>query len=295
MNPTRIAALVAVLASFALADCGGGSTGVANATGQQAYLRVLYGLPGNGPLDIYFQSTGTAAPSVPIVASEAYAVSSDYLTEPAAAGTLLVQNAGGGSPGSGAAQLTSCPLPQLANNGKYSIVIARANSVVNCIIFQDFDYTGAPQYRFHDASPNAGASMGYGVINAANAPVGTAYTIQGIATLGNAAAGGGTVTTFTQATPVNVLAGAGANNVTFAKGPGTAGLGGTEASTGTISASRIFGPNSTAQNNTSGSLNVSGTAGTSVFAVDCTAAAVASLAGVSCVNGTALIGQTDSK
>ena len=292
--PRIIALLVAPAAALSLAACGGGSTaGIANASGNTANVRFVNGTPGQGAFDVYFQSSGSAAPTTPLVSNVAYAVASDYLTQPAVAATILVQVAGGPAPG-GAAQRASCPIPQLASNGKYSIVIVSAQSTLNCQLFQDFDYASAPQYRVHDASPNAGAiaagGLGYGVIAASNAPPGTPFSVQGTAAPGNlAATPGGSAQSYTQVQPNALTASAG--SVTFAVGAATSG---TPPSIATIDSKYVFAPNGTTQPNTSGVLNVAGTAGTSIFALDCTPGAIAAVPHAACsAGGTTLVGYTD--
>ena len=290
MNITRIVALLAAPAAISLAACGGGSTAtIANVSGNTANVRFVNGTPGQGAFDIYVQATGSAAPTTPIVQNIAYAVASDYITQPAVAATILVQAAGGPAPGGGA-QRASCPIPQLASNGKYSIVIANASGTLNCALFQDFDYTAAPQYRVHDASPNGGAALGFGVIASSNAPAGTPFTVQGSAPLGNfAASGAGAAQSYTQAQP-NALA-ASPTSVTFAVGAATSG---TTPAIATIDSKYLFAPNGTTQPNASGALNVTGTAGSSIFALDCTAAAIAAVPHATCsASGTTLVGYTD--
>lgn len=291
MNLVRIAALVAVPAALSLAACGGGSTAtIANVSGNTANLRVVNGSPSAGAVDLYFQTTGSAAPSQPIVKNLSYAVASDYTTQAAAAASLIVQNANGPAPSTGTGQLSSCPLPQLASNGKYSIVIVTANGAVNCELFQDFDYSTSPQYRVHDAARNSAlaSNAGFGVIPAASAPAGTTYTVQMTGAQGSlAASGSGPATSYTAAQPNSIAAFSG--SVTFATGAGTSG---TDTSLATLDSRYVFSPNGTTQPNTSGALNFTGTAGTSLFALDCTGATTVA-PNVTCTNGVALVGYTD--
>ena len=61
-----------------------------------------------------------------------------------------------------------------------------------------------------------------------------------------------------------------------------------------LNASSLFASGSLAQPDTTGSLNFPSTAGTSVFAIDCTPASVAPLTGVQCNSGVALVGTFDT-
>jgi uncharacterized protein DUF4397 len=295
MKLSRIAAFIAIPAALSLGACGGGSTAtIANATGDTANVRIVNGTPGLGTFDVYLQTTGSAAPSNPILQNVAYAVASDYLIEPAASASVLVQHAGGGSPGSGTSQLASCPIPQLTRNAKYSIVIVHAQNTVNCALFQDFDYTTAPQYRMHNASVNATAvaagGLGFGVIPVPDAPAGSPFTVQGTAPLGNLSAGAaGAATGFTGAQPTSLSASS--TSVTFAVGTGATG---TTPSIATVDSKFLFAPNGTTQPNTSGLLNFTGSVGSSIFALDCTAAAIAAVPHAACsAGGTTLVGYTD--
>jgi hypothetical protein len=291
MKLTRIAALLAVPAALSLAACGGGSNAtIANVSGNTSNLRVVNGAPGitgSGAVDIYFQTTGSAAPSQTIVNNLAYGVASDFTTQAAAAASLIVQRAGGPAPSTGTGQLSSCPLPQLSSNGKYSIVIVNAGGVVNCDIFQDFDYTTSPQYRAHNAARSGAlsANAGFGIIASASAPPGTPFSVQVVGPQGNLAAANSAATAFTAAQPQSIAAFSG--SITFAVGAGTSG---TTPALATLDSRYIFSPNGTTQPNTSGALNFTGTAGTSIFALDCTGAIAPN---VNCTNGVALVGYTD--
>ncbi|MEA2687846.1 MAG: hypothetical protein QOD51_453 [Candidatus Eremiobacteraeota bacterium] len=293
MKLTRIAALLAVPTALSLAACGGGSTGtIANVSGNTSNVRIVNGAPGitgTGAVDIYFQTTGSAAPSQPLINNLGYGVASDFTTQPAAATSVIVQRAGGPAPSTGTGQLSSCPLPQLSSNSKYSIVIVNANGVVNCDIFQDFDYTTAPQYRVHNAARNGAlsANAGFGIIPSASAPPGTPFTVQVVGPQGNIAAANSAATAFTAAQPQSIAAFSG--SITFAVGAGTSG---TTPALATLDSRAIFAPNGTTQPNTTGALNFTGTAGTSLFALDCTGATVIA-PNVTCTNGIALVGYTD--
>ncbi|GAC1583025.1 MAG: hypothetical protein NVS3B7_18430 [Candidatus Elarobacter sp.] len=294
MKLTRIAALVAVPVAFSLAACTSGSStpGVANFTGTQANLRVLNADPSDGSFDIYFQSTGTGAPASPLIGNLQYGVASDFANQPATGANLLVQTKGGPAPSTNSPQLASCPLPQLTVNAKYTIAVVRSATAVNCRLFQEFDYTAAPQYRFHNASASNGAGgTGLTFGTTANPSSGTPFVVQGVARAGTLAAGTSGATGFTPVTPVLAVA----VNVKFSTGTGasSATVGGSDVAQTTLDSSKIFGSGSLNQPNTTGNLNYTGTVGTSLFAIDCTAAAVAPLTGVTCAGGIALVGETD--
>lgn len=290
MNFTRIAALAALPGLLSLAACAGGSTATfANATGNLANVRIVNGAPGAGPLDIYFQTTGSGAPSNPIISALPFGVGSDFIKEPAAAGNLIAQTAGGASPGSGGRPVLSCPFPQMGTNAKYSLVVVSVSGALNCELFQDFDYTGGTQFRAHNASPNSALSSGggFGTIVAASAPPGTPFTVQVAGPQGTlGASASGSATGFTQAQPTTVAPFTG--SITFAVGTASSG---TIPSVATLDSRSIFAPNGKAQPNTSGGLNVAGSAGTSIFALDCSAAVAPN---VNCTGGVALVGYTDN-
>jgi Domain of unknown function (DUF4397) len=291
MKLTRFAAFLALPAVVSLAACGGGSNaGFANATGSTANVRIINGAPNAGALDVYFQSTGSNPPSNPILSGVSYAVASDYLTQAAVAGNVVAMHAGSPAPSTGATVLLSCPVPQFANNAKYSIVIVNTGGFLNCELFQDFDYTAAPQYRVHNASPNGAAgalatTAGFGTITAPAAPATSPFTVQTVGPQGVKSLGSGSPTQFTQAMPNQVPAFTG--SLTFAVGAGTTG---STPALATLDSRYVFAPNGTTQPNTSGALNVTGTAGTSIFALDCTTAPAPNVA---CTNGLALVGYTD--
>lgn len=290
MKFSRLAAFVAVPVALSLAACTGGSTGtIANVSGNTANVRVINGNPAlTGAVDVYFQSTGSAAPSQPVITNLAYAVASDYLTQPAVQANIIIQGAGGQAPSTGAKQITSCPIPQLAINAKYSVVIVNAGGGPNCELFQDFDYTGAPQYRPHDAAHVAAlaTNASFGIIPSASAAPGTPFSVQVTVPQGTlAASGSGAATSFTAAQPQSIPAFSG--SITFAVGQS-----GSNPSTSlaTLDSRYIFSPNGKTQPNTTGALNFTGTAGTSIFALDCTATVAPN---VGCNAGVALVGYTD--
>jgi len=297
MNFSRLAAFVAVPAALSLAACSGGSSGVLGNTigtgGQQANIRFVHGAPDLGNVDFYFQATGAAAPTAPAGANTtnvAYAVTTPFLAEPPVAGNVLVRAAGSSASGPVLDSL-SCAIPQLANNAKYTIAIA-GNGTGNhtCLVFQDFDYSTGAQYRVHNASRNSDPALAYNTAATGTTP-GTAIPYVGSQT---AARGGNTTTpptTYTTVQPAGPIGNA-TSNPSFAIGPNTGGP--TFPALDTLAATSLFASGSTAQPDTTGSLNFTATAGTSLFAIDCTPAAVAALPGVQCNGGVALIGTFDT-
>ncbi len=302
MNASRIGALLAVPAVLSLAACGGGggtsSAGIANITGSTASVRFVNGNPTSGAVDVYIQSTGSAAPSAKVFGPLAYGEATDYMTEAAVAGNVITQTAGGQAPSTGAKPLASCPIPSFGSGKNYTIVFGAANTVAqNCLLFQDNDYTGSPQIRVHDASNDqytaGNTALGFGTIAAPSAVAGTNFAVLADAGFGEAAIGIGTPTFYSQSPPVTITP-PGASSISFAVGQNTT-VGGTEPSIDTLDSRYIFTPGSFNQPNTSGSLNYPGSAGTSLFALDCTAGSIAALPHVQCNAGVALVGYTDSK
>ncbi|MBV9463911.1 MAG: DUF4397 domain-containing protein, partial [Verrucomicrobiae bacterium] len=270
----------------------GSSSGtVANVAGNTANVRVVNGAPGQGSFDIYFQAVGGALPSSPVASTLAFGTATDFLTQPAIGENLIAQQAGSGSPGATGKAFLSCPLPQFGINAKYSVVIVNNAGSLSCELFQDFDYTGTPQYRAHNAttagSPLA-ATAGFGTIAAPSAPPGTAFTVQTTGPRGNLVGTSGAPVTYTQAQPNTIAPFTG--SVTFAVGNATSG---TTPALATLDSRYIFGPNGggTNQPNASGGLNFTGSVGTSIFAIDCTGTTVAP--NVPCNAGVALVGYTD--
>ena len=300
MRFSRLAAFVAVPATLALAACGGGTSGVigngAGTAGQQANLRFVQGDPSLGAVDVYVQATGSAAPSSATTAGLQYGNVSNFYQEAAPVAYSVIVRPTGASSTSAAVQ--SCPIPQLQTNAKYTVVLVQTTisgtAAVNCAIFQDFDYTGAPQYRFHDAAYNTGrASYDYGVTNTAATTPGSPFTVNGTASQGNLAVGG-SAATYTQAQPNGL---APTSNAAFAIGTGGAATGTTEPSVATLPYNEVFasGAGTPTTPNSANSLNYPSTAGTSVFAIDCTAASAAQLGtGFTCPSGVALIGTFDT-
>jgi hypothetical protein len=298
MKALRLAALVAVPAALLLSSCAGGSSGIGGGGGGTPFtksnVRFVNGTPTSAPngFDVYYQSNGSASPSSPLIAALKYAIPSDYQALPTTAGNVIVQNAGGGAPSTGAPQATSCPVPQFANNQNYSIVITNANGALNCLIFQDALYAGpGNQYRFHDASANANTAIGttvaYGTATAPALP-GATFAVQGTTSLGTPVVGT-TSPTFLLVNPTQLGT---TTNVSFTVGQNTAAA--TEPSYDTLDASALLSPGTTTQPN-AGNNNFtlpSGTAGASIYAIDCAAAALPT--GSHCVGGVALIGVFDT-
>jgi hypothetical protein len=293
MKFNRLAALVAVPAALSLAACGGGSSGVfgnsVGTGGQQANIRFVNGSPDLGSnIDIYLQATGAAAPSAPAAASTTnmpYGETSLFVPEPTTAYTAIVRAAGSSSSSAALAGL-ACPVPQLATNAKYTVVIAgTAAAGHTCRLFQDFDYGSGAQYRVHDAAASLGTSVAYGVTNGATP---ASYSAANTASLGNSSVG---TTSFTQVQPAGPIPNPTSDPVFVIGTPsGT----GTITPIDTLDAKSLFASGSLTQPNTAGSLNYPSTAGTSVFAIDCTPAAVAAMPGVQCNSGAALVGTFDT-
>ncbi|HYW55244.1 MAG TPA: hypothetical protein VE826_14825 [Dongiaceae bacterium] len=294
MKLTRLAALVIVPAAFSLAACSGGSSGVlgnnVGTGGQQANIRFVNGSPDLGSnIDIYLQATGAAAPGAPAAPSTTnmpYGETSLFIAEPIVAYTAIVRAAGSSS-GSTALAGLACPIPQLAANAKYTVVISGTNANGHtCRLFQDFDYTTTPQYRVHDAASSLGASIEYGTTNGA-APA--AFNAANVATLGSSALASGAA--YTQVQPAGPIPNPTSDPVFVI---GTTQAGGNIVATDTLDAKSLFASGSLTQPNTAGSLNFPNTAGTSLFAIDCTPASVAALPGVQCNSGAALVGTFDT-
>jgi len=298
MKFSRLAASVAMPAVLSLAACSGGSSGVlgnnVGTGGQSANIRFVNGSPDLGSnIDIYFQATGAAAPSSPASSTTtnvAYGVVTPFVAESPTAATVTIRAAGASSSGSALKGL-ACPIPQLANNSKYTVAFSgSASTGYKCLVFQDFDYSTAAQYRVHNAAVITTPQIAYTTSATSTAP-GTAvsYVSAQVATRGGDATAGSA--TYTQVQPAGPIGNA-TSNPAFVIGPNTGGPAFTVLDA--LNASSLFASGSTAQPDTSGTLNFTGTAGTSLFAIDCTPAAVASLSGVQCNSGVALIGTFDT-
>jgi hypothetical protein len=293
MKFSRLAALVAVPAALSLAACGGGSSGVLGSGigtgGQQANIRFVNGSPDLGSnIDIYLQATGAAAPSAPAAPSTTnmpYGETSLFFAEPTTAFVAVVRPTGASS-GSTALDGLACPIPQLATNAKYTVVISGTNANGHtCRLFQDFDYSTTPQYRVHDAASSLGASVAYGTTNGSTPAT---FNAANTATLGNSALTSGVG--YTQVQPAGPIQNPTSDPV-FVIGTQS---GSNIAATDSLDAKSLFASGSLAQPDTAGSLNFPSTAGTSVFAIDCTPASVAALPGVQCNSGAALVGTFDT-
>lgn len=293
MKLTRLAALAAVPAALLLSACAGGSSGIVGGGGgglaQQANVRFVNGSPANQSIDVYFQSNGSASPSSPLIGALPYAVPSDFKVLPTVAGSVIVQTAGGPAPSTGTGTLTSCPVPQFANNANYSIVITQGNGVLNCAIFQDNIYTVPGQYRFHNASPNAGGTVAYGTVTAPGVP-GATFTVQGTAPVGQLAVGATGATSYTQISPVTLGT---TSNVSFAVGPNTGAQ--TSTASNTLDASALTLPGTTTQPNAGNNTFAppSGYAGASIYDIACTATSTLP-SGAHCIGNNALIGVFDT-
>ncbi len=296
MTRLRIAALLAVPAALSLAACSGGSSGIVGnpigTGGTQSNIRFVNGAPDLGNVDFYFQATGASAPASPAsttTANVAYAVVTPFVSESPTAGTVAVRAAGASASG-GVLDNLACPIPQMGINAKYTVAIAGIGSGNHhCLIFQDFDYTVAPQYRVHNASVNAPSAIAFGTTTTPTAP-GTAVPYNGaqVASRGGDVSAGGAV--YTQVQPAGPIGNL--SNPTFVVGPNSGGA--TFTATDTLAAANVFASGATTEPDTTGALNYTATAGTSLFAIDCTAASVASLTGVQCNSGYALIGTFDT-
>ena len=258
--------------------------------GQTANIRILNGSPDLGNVDFYFQATGAPAPGATANGASTtnvpYGQITPFFQEPITAGTVTVRSTGA-SASSPALDSLACPIPQLSTNAKYSIVISGVGTGNHtCRIFQDFDYSTGVQYRMHDAASSLGASIAYGSTNPGTpAP----YTSANVATLGTSAIT--PAATFTAVQPAGPIQNPG-TDVNFVIGANTAGA--TITPIDTLDARNLFASGSRTQPNTAGTLNYPSTAGTSLFAIDCTAGSVAALTGVQCNSGAALIGTFDT-
>jgi hypothetical protein len=292
MNLSRVAAIVAVPVALSLAACSGGSSGFINNNigtgGQQSNIRFVNGSPDLGSnIDIYFQATGAAAPGSPASGTTAnvpYGVVTPFIQESPTAGVVTVR-AAGASASSPALLSLACPIPQMSANAKYTVAIAGTGATHTCLVFQDFDYNSAPQYRVHNASLNTPASIAYSTTGTPATPTATYNSAQVAARGGNTSAAGGS--TYTQVQPAGPIGNPA--DPTFVIGTNTGGP--TFPVTVSLEAKYLFASGSLAQPNTSGTVNFPSTAGTSIFAIDCTAPPAT---GVQCNGGVALIGTFDT-
>ena len=293
MNLTRLAVLVAVPAALSLAACGGGSSGVlgnnVGTGGQTANIRFVNGSPDLGSnIDVYLNATGASAASAPAAPSTTnmpYGQASLFVQEPTTAYTAVVRSTGASAASAALAGL-ACPIPQLSTNAKYTVVIAGNGATHTCRLFQDFDYNASgAQYRVHDAASSLGAQIAYGTTTAGAA---ASYSSANAANLGTDATA--PAATFTAVQPAGPIQNPATTPVFVI---GTNG-GASVTATDSLSATALFASGSLTQPNSGGSLNYPSTAGTSVFALDCTAASVAAMSGVQCNSGAALVGTFDT-
>ncbi len=286
MNCSRIIAAVALPAALSLGGCNNGDifTGTSTAFSNLRVVNGVSGAPGVTSIDAYFQASGSSAPGTPTMSNLAYGTASDYLSESGVAGTITVRAAGSGT---GGTALATCPIPTLALNAVYSVVVVYVANAVNCEMFQDGGYTTAPQFRAHDASPKSVLSSvaGFGMLQTPAAPPGSTFAVSVPAAQGNLSIGGNAVAAYTLAQPSVVASFS--NSITFAVGAQTSGSGPAIA---TVDSRYIFTPNGTAEPNTGGGLNYTGTVGTSLFALDCTSNVAPN---VPCSSGVALVAVTD--
>lgn len=151
-------ALLALPAALSLAACGGGSTGIAQATGATSNIRYVNGAPGTN-YDVYFTSTGTATSTTAAFSGLNYGTASDFQSQPATSATVNFRTSG--SAGTVAAA-GGCSIPQMSSGNNYSVVIENGSGTVSCTLFQDNLYSATGQYRFHNASQNATSALGAG-------------------------------------------------------------------------------------------------------------------------------------
>ena len=283
-------ALMTAGAVLALSACNGQTVDTGAPATNTANVRIVNGVSGAsgvGSIDAYYQASGAASPSSALASNLAFGTASDYGTPNAGAATLIVERAGSAAPGSGGAALVSCPIPPTTIGATYSIVVVYAANAVNCELFQDIQYGNSGQYRAHNAAPKAFTSVaGFGTLQVSSAPAGSTFAASIPAAQGNLAAGGSAVAAFTSASPNN-LPPLTTNGVSYAVGAQPTGSGPALA---TLDVRFIFSPGGTTQPNSAGALTSSGTVGTSVFALDCTAAVAPT---VPCTSGVALVGFTD--
>lgn len=289
MKPLRSAALVAVPAALLLSACGGGSGSsfLNTAAARTTQVRFVQGDPKVGALDIYFYQSAGAATTTPAAANVPFGEASDYQQQTAVPNTLVARAAGAAPSGPAVA---SCNLPSLANVS-YSVVIADQGGAPNCMVFQDQDYSGTAQYRFHHAAADAVAANAS--LNSVSYGVGTtpaAITVQGTSALGGFI---GSANPLTQ----SGSAGNQANATATVFGIAPSGANGSTATpTTTLNASSIFAPGTQTQPDTAGSLPFSPYVGVSVYAIDCTGPIAGATTAVPCgTNNIALIGVFDTK
>ncbi|MFN2459290.1 MAG: DUF4397 domain-containing protein [Candidatus Velthaea sp.] len=284
-----VASLLALPAALSLAACGGGSPETNNFVGAQSQMRFIDASPDLGAVDLYLVTTGTSRGVTPTVSNASYGMTTDFAGQNPAAGQVLIFPAGNTT----TAKSVPCSIPQMQNNGIYTIVIAGrvANNTVQCLLFHELAFTATGQVRVHHASPTAAqtaatANMSFGFYTPPTP--GATVTSAGQAQFQGFANTGGTQ----QAGSFDV--GGTSINSTTATGV-AAGPAATGTFTRTVfeNLSSFVAPGTTAQPDTTSSLP-SGTFGdASVYIVDCTAATTPQ--GNACTGGVGLLGVFDTK
>ncbi|GAC1425670.1 MAG: hypothetical protein NVSMB64_32530 [Candidatus Velthaea sp.] len=291
-----LVASLALPAALSLAACGGSSsTAFGNVTGQQSQLRFVNGAPGaagtTNSFDIYYNTTGTSATSVPIQ-TLAYGGISDFSSQVVGAAQIFIRPAGAAA--TSATLVGSCSLPQTGNNEKDTVVIVNsatpaAGQSVTCALFKDFDFSAASggQYRVHHASPAAAVAnptVSFGTTNGAAAAT---FTVAGTATFPGT----------TASNPTSTFASVGVNGPVSAATPVGFAIGkngnGTASTIAQINANQFVSPGTATQPDTANTLPGGGFNNASIFAIDCNSATTPQ--GSACVAGVGLIGSFDNK
>ncbi len=290
------ALLIAAPLALALTACGGGgSTTLANATGQASSIRYVNGSPDIGTVDLYYIPTGQTLGATPQVPTAAYGTISDFQSEPSTAGQVFAYPAGNKS-----TPTLSCSIPQMSNNGLYTVVISGqvAQHTLQCSLFQDTPTSATGQVRVHHASP-AAAAVGLSTIafgfynapyNAVNQPtlgVAGAAPFPGFATAGGVQQNSFVTVGVSTVTSTSTAIGIGAGTYPVnASGVFTPAL--------TIDAAKLVNPGTTTAGDTAGTIPGPSYNNASIFAIDCGTNATTPQ-GTTCASGAGLIGSFDSK
>lgn len=238
----------------------------------------------------------TFTPGAPNVSSAVtnlpYAQATNFFTA-SSFNTITLRQGGSGASGT---LLAVCTLPQLANNTAYSVVVADRTGAPNCIVFLDANYTAPRQYRVHHAAADATifqfavTDLAYGVSSSS----GGALAMQGVVTLG-AFVPVQNVPTTAVTLGNQAPAGAGTTFVVARLVPPAATL----APLATLPLVGVFAPGSFVQPDSVGTLPFAPYAGISLYAIDCTPAAIAAVPGSNLLTcgptGIALIGVFDTR
>ncbi len=122
-----------------------------------ASVRFINGSPSSGPVDVYIQSTGSAAPSAKVFGPLAYGEATDYMTEAAVAGNVITQTAGGQAPSTGAKPLQKLSDSVVRHQRKLHDRLRRGEHGQQRTVCCSKTTTtpASPQIRVHDASNNA--------------------------------------------------------------------------------------------------------------------------------------------